>query len=251
MIARRYLDGRERAIYQAATPLRQQSLLIGRVALKDAVRAWLGEHGHKPLFPIEIEIHADSNGRPRVRGPWAVSLHVSLAHKDGIAVAMCTDTCAAGIDIEKIESRGDEFVRLALTESEQALLPAADRDAWVTRIWTAKEAIAKADGTGLRGSPRSFVVSLIAGDRLIGAVTALWRRRVLPPGPAALPSCHYVRVRRLGSHLWVSPPAGRPEDQPPLFLAAGPEDPVRPQSPLNVRLPRPRAAPGFTVWAVF
>jgi hypothetical protein len=23
----------------------------------------------------------------------------------------------------------------------------------------------------------------------------LWRRRVLPPGPAARPSCHYVRVR--------------------------------------------------------
>jgi phosphopantetheinyl transferase len=173
-ITRRYLDGRERAIYEAATPLRQQTLLTGRVALKDAVRAWLIEHGHEALLPVEIEIHADSNGRPLVRGPWTIPLHVSLAHKDGIAVAMCADTGAVGIDVEKIESRSDEFVRLALTESEQELLPATDRDAWVTRIWTAKEAIAKADGTGLRGSPRSFVVSHIAGYRLL--VNGRWVR---------------------------------------------------------------------------
>jgi phosphopantetheinyl transferase len=174
MIIRRYLDGRELAIYQAATPLRQQSLLAGRVALKDAVRTWLTAHGHKALRPIEIEIHADRSGRPGVRGPWAVPLHVSLAHKDGIAVAMCADSGAVGIDLEKIESRSDEFVGLALTESEQELLPATGRDGWVTRIWTAKEAIAKADGTGLRGSPRSFVVSQIAGDRLL--VNGRWVR---------------------------------------------------------------------------
>jgi len=60
----------------------------------------------------------------------------------------------------------------------------------------------------------------------------LWRRRVLPPGPEGLCPSRYVRVRRFVSRAWVGPPAGRPERQPSLFLAAEPEDAARPQSPL-------------------
>ena len=56
------------------------------------------------------------------------------------------------------------FARLALTGQELALGSGHDPDEWVTRLWTVKEAVAKAAGTGLRGRPRDFVVREVDGD---------------------------------------------------------------------------------------
>ena len=52
---------------------------------------------------------------------------------------------------------------------------------WLTRFWTAKEAVGKAEGTGLAGRPRQFVVTAADGTSL--TVTA--------------PGCHvrYVQTR--------------------------------------------------------
>ncbi|MGH4005287.1 MAG: 4'-phosphopantetheinyl transferase superfamily protein, partial [Pseudonocardiaceae bacterium] len=40
------------------------------------------------------------------------------------------------------------------------------RPSWVTRFWAAKEAVAKAAGTGLAGRPHRFTVQRVDGDRL-------------------------------------------------------------------------------------
>ncbi len=47
---------------------RQVDWLNGRIAAKDAVRKLLFEHGHGPIFPIEVSIVNDSSGRPLVSG---------------------------------------------------------------------------------------------------------------------------------------------------------------------------------------
>ncbi|RFU40523.1 acyltransferase domain-containing protein [Actinomadura logoneensis] len=65
MLMRRYLNAAERAAYEGLTPREQDPWLLGRVAAKDAVRHWLWEHGHGPLFPAEITITDDAPGRPR------------------------------------------------------------------------------------------------------------------------------------------------------------------------------------------
>lgn len=167
LLARRYLSQREREEHRAAGPRRQASFLMGRIAIKDAVRMHLWERGHGPLFPIEIEVHADEHGAPRVRGPFETSTHVSVAHKENLAVARVSEGKPVGIDLERIAPRDLEFELAAFTESERELLPKADRDAWMARFWVAKEAFAKAGGRGLEGAPKRFVVREIDGARLL------------------------------------------------------------------------------------
>jgi|GEM_PF-1112731 len=107
-------------------------------------------------------------------------------------------------------------------------------------------ALVRVAGVGVAGK---LATALATTDDYPGEkqILRLWRRRVLPPGPEGLCSSRYVRVRRFVSRIWVGPPAGRPERQPSLFLAAEPEDAARPQSPLNGHLPGSQAIPRVVV----
>ena len=89
---------------------------------------------------------------------------VSLSHRTGVAVASIGDTGDAGIDLEVVEPRSDTFAAMCMSDDERALGAAIDNDVWVARAWTAKEAVAKADGTGLQGRPKDFVVRQVDGD---------------------------------------------------------------------------------------
>ena len=80
------------------------------------------------------------------------------------------------------------FARLALTGPELALGTGHDPDEWVARLWTVKEAVAKAAGTGC-GAAKGFVVREVDGD---------W----------ALAEGRWVRARGEG-HLVVSTVAER------------------------------------------
>ena len=114
----------------------------------------------------------EAGGRPIVRGPFREDLRVSVAHKEGMAVALAAEGRDVGIDVERISARPEGFAELALTGSERALVAGASQDEWLTRVWVAKEAVAKARGTGLRGDPRQFEVSHIDGERLL--VDSMW-----------------------------------------------------------------------------
>jgi phosphopantetheinyl transferase len=68
-----------------------------------------------------------------------------------------------GIDVEEVCPRPTDTVEFALCPAERELLAtcvaAGDSpELWFTRFWTAKEAVAKAHGTGLQGRPRDFAV---------------------------------------------------------------------------------------------
>jgi phosphopantetheinyl transferase len=174
LIMRRYLSAAERAEYHRRTPRAAQQWLLGRIAVKDAVRQWLWDAGAGPVFPIEITVTNDASGRPRVAGPFTEPPEVSLAHAGSLGAALVGDPgCAAGvgIDIEQITDRDDGTVGAILTAAERDLLDTLcpseqNRPSWVTRFWAAKEAVAKAAGTGLAGRPHEFVVERVDGDRL-------------------------------------------------------------------------------------
>ncbi len=172
VLMRRYLGRAERADYDGHNPRAQRQWLLGRIAAKDAVRRLLDG----PVFPAEIEIMNDETGRPHVGGhggrALAQDIRISIAHTGWIGVAHAAVGRDVGIDIEAIEPRSERFEQVSLTVTEQALDRAAtglgdSRDAWLTRLWAAKEAAAKATGRGLGGRPKDFEVRAVDGARLL------------------------------------------------------------------------------------
>ncbi|MCB9727188.1 MAG: polyketide synthase dehydratase domain-containing protein [Deltaproteobacteria bacterium] len=186
-LARRFLGEAERAAWNAEAPRARTPFLYGRIAVKDAVRAWLGERGGRPMWPVEVSVQSDAEGRPRVSGPWSEDLRVSIAHKDERAVAICCEGRDPGIDLELIAPRDDATAALISVPEELELLEAsaraegASRDEWVTRAFAAKEALGKARGSGLSGNPRRFVISDVAideaGVRLLVDGVWVWTAR--------------------------------------------------------------------------
>jgi phosphopantetheinyl transferase len=178
----RFLDAAEKERYVGATDESwREDFLHGRVALKDAVRAHTREPDGPMVFPIEVRLEYDESGKPSVVPPVpapgeppAAVPHVSLAHKNGIGVAIVGER-PVGIDIERIAPREEAFLRLAFTDAERRLLAAQERsEEWAARFWAAKEAVAKLEGGGLGGDPKRFEVTRVAGERV--EVRGAWVR---------------------------------------------------------------------------
>ncbi|HTR50318.1 MAG TPA: beta-ketoacyl synthase N-terminal-like domain-containing protein [Kofleriaceae bacterium] len=162
LMMRRYLTERERAAHDGLGPRARRGWLLGRIALKDAVRlhAWRDDPA-RPIFPAEIEIGNEPSGKPVVVG--RPDLAISVAHKDDIAVAIVGEPGQrVGIDVEKIAPRSDAFDAIAYTPDELAL---AHDDEARTRLWAAKEAVAKALGTGIT-DPKRFAARPLPDGRL-------------------------------------------------------------------------------------
>ncbi|MFJ3234131.1 beta-ketoacyl synthase N-terminal-like domain-containing protein [Streptomyces sp. NPDC086787] len=209
LIMRNSLGGVERSEYERHTPRGRRQWLLGRIAAKDAVRRWLWEHGEGPVFPAEIRIRNDELGRPYatgVHGRVLPPLDISLAHRAEAAAAIArphTSGPGPGIDIEEVAERDPATLAAALGADELRLLRARYTDGanteglWFTRFWAAKEAVAKAEGTGFDGRPRDFRVldatedgsRLLVSGRLERAYTVCCEPVRNPP---ALPDRQYV-----------------------------------------------------------
>jgi len=179
MMMRRYLDTPERAAYEGRNPRAQRQWLLGRIAAKDALRRAWWDEGHGPIYPAELALTNDDEGRPVLlrRPVGTADRTVSIAHTEWLGAALVGPAgTAVGVDIEAVEGRSERFDALVLTAAEQCLpRPAGDgRDRWLTRLWAAKEAAAKAQGTGLQGRPKDFEVTAVDGDRLL--VAGRWIR---------------------------------------------------------------------------
>ncbi|MEW2360135.1 beta-ketoacyl synthase N-terminal-like domain-containing protein, partial [Spirillospora sp. NPDC029432] len=88
MLMRQYLGGAERAEYLAMRPRERGPWLLGRIAVKDAVRHWLWEQGHGPLFPAELTVRDGEAGRPEVTGPFGTGPAVSVAATADLGAAL-------------------------------------------------------------------------------------------------------------------------------------------------------------------
>lgn len=165
LVMRRYLGAAERMAYEQRPPRARTAWLLGRIAAKDAVRQLLWDRGAGPLFPVEVPVGNDEDGRPHAQGPLAAGLRLSLAHKDRLAVAYAHPGHAVGIDVEAVTEDPAALSRIALTADERLIAEElAARDGCglahvLTALWCAKEAAAKAEGTGLGGRLRQWTVT--------------------------------------------------------------------------------------------
>ncbi|MDV9174394.1 beta-ketoacyl synthase N-terminal-like domain-containing protein [Streptomyces sp. W16] len=220
LIMRNSLSSVERSQYAEHPPRGRRQWLLGRIALKDAVRQWLWSQGEGPVFPAEIRVHNDESGRPYVTGLHGRTLpplDVSLAHAAEAAVAIVRPHVPGpgpGIDIEEVVERDPATLATALGEEELALLRAESAASgesealWFTRFWAAKEAVAKAEGTGFGGRPRDFAVfQVVSGSRLLvsGRLERAYAVHCEPAGnPPNLPDRTYVVA-------WTTGPAHEEE----------------------------------------
>jgi acyl transferase domain-containing protein/phosphopantetheinyl transferase len=175
------LGPEERAVLRAAGgPEPRLTLrLWGRIAAKEAARRLWADQGHPPVYPADLAIEPELRGRPRLRSlidPARSDLPaVSIAHTEGVAVALAAldPKTRVGIDVERIVDRSPGFEELAFSEEERAWLDrpggsGSSRAEWVTRLWCAKEAVAKASGQGMAGGPKGL--SVIEADAATGEV---------------------------------------------------------------------------------
>lgn len=176
-LASNWLTPAERQLGATRGSRGRAAFVSGRVAAKQAVITHLSSHAFTGVDAARIEIINDHDGRPDVvvRGARvaARNLRVSIAHRATLAVAVASTAraavaCGLGIDVEIVEERSHRFERLTMTPAEHDLAPVEgdDRDTWLTRLWTAKEAAAKATGRGLRGRPKDFEVTTRLGEWL-------------------------------------------------------------------------------------
>ena len=86
-------------------------------------------------------------GKPSFHlSPFTFHLYFSISHcKEGIAVAI--DDAPIGIDIEAIRHANEDLIERTMNVESQKSKEERDRE--FTRFWTQKEAIVKAEGTGI------------------------------------------------------------------------------------------------------
>jgi hypothetical protein len=99
LMMRRYLGEREREQHDALDPRTRRGWLLGRIAIKDAVRLHAWRAGRRPIYPVEIVVTDTADGRPTLHGGYA-GLAVAVASRDDIAAACVGDHTGERIAIE-------------------------------------------------------------------------------------------------------------------------------------------------------
>ncbi|MFI0816279.1 beta-ketoacyl synthase N-terminal-like domain-containing protein [Streptomyces sp. NPDC021098] len=215
LIMRNNLGSAERAEYERQPPLGRRQWLLGRIAAKDAVRRWLWEQGEGPVFPAEIRVCEDERGRPYavgVHGRTLPPLELTLAHRGEAGVALVAPSQSRlGIGMEVVADLGPDTSGPAERELLAALTasggghPAAW---WAAAFRAAKEAVAKADGTG----QDTTVVGHAEDTRLTVEVAATPHPRryqahcAATANPSGLPGREYVVA-------WTTGPGHRDQDE--------------------------------------
>jgi len=161
-LAGTFLQGHEVEEFMAiADPQQRRRVLCSRIALKDAARIWWTRtYGGELPHPAAFILKHDDQGRPWLE-PRAEGRPpcVSLAHTDEAAVALVSPE-PVGVDVEPVGRPVRRLLPEFATPAEIAILEnlmaAQPDEAWETRLWCAKEAAAKLQGSGLQGRPKDF-----------------------------------------------------------------------------------------------
>ena len=150
--AEKTLSEREQKRYRKMADKRRRSYLAARLACKHLSRTLSGNDMHTAAHEI-VTVSADLMRPCCTQTDDASAVSCSASHDDRFAVAVASDS-AVGVDVEKISTRLLKSQRLYMSEKEQALVQESSLGAMeaAVRIWSIKEAVAKALGITLAHS---------------------------------------------------------------------------------------------------
>lgn len=143
------LSEKEKERHLAMGRRRRRSYLGARLALKRLSRKLSDSLRQTPSHAIHT--HQADGVRPRCALPAnGTTIHCSASHNRRFAVAAAADT-PVGVDVETVTGRAARCSRLFMSETERQLLrrTTLDREQAAVRIWSAKEAVAKANSIPL------------------------------------------------------------------------------------------------------
>jgi 4'-phosphopantetheinyl transferase len=154
---RTWLSGAERRCMDGfGAESRCRDFLAGRAAARQLLSDVL------QVDPKEVPLRrADDEAVDVERGDW----HVSIAHSDGRALAVCARHPVGG-DLEQIQPRDPGIADFLFHADDQGLvdeLPYSD-SASLILCWALKEAVLKARRSGFRTSPKALRLSVRPGE---------------------------------------------------------------------------------------
>jgi 4'-phosphopantetheinyl transferase len=120
----------------------------------------------------EVEYAFSEQGKPGLGGRFAgAGLWFSLSHSDGLMAIALSERGEVGVDVERVRVMPDleALARRCLSEGEWGrfqTLEAGDRNAVFLDLWTRKEAVLKAMGTGLLVEPNRVTVDELDPDEV-------------------------------------------------------------------------------------
>jgi 4'-phosphopantetheinyl transferase len=193
-------------------PKRRDEWLLGRWAAK-SLAASLPVCQSIPIDRIQIANTAEGAPYYQVVDGLTPADCLTISHSDRLAFcALCSAPgLHIGADLEKIDPRSGTFVQDYFTPTERELVngcPVESRPLLVTLIWSAKEAMLKALGVGLRLDTR--MVEVCGFESSLPAQTGWQAIRVVDnraPGHAWIAWWQHRRPFILTLAAFAEPPA--------------------------------------------
>jgi 4'-phosphopantetheinyl transferase len=139
-----------------------------RFVARRGVLRWLIS-GYLSCNPKSLRFSVTQFGKPILQWPDVPRFSFGVSHTDGMALLAFAWDCRVGVDIEqRIDGLDTPGIgRGIFSATEEKMLDAArpDSAASLLSIWTRKEALLKALGTGLSGEPDAYTTE---DDSLLG-----------------------------------------------------------------------------------
>lgn len=143
---------------QRARSYRQAKHRNRFVARRSILRALLG--AYLSCRPEALRFEVTPFGKPSLKETDAVRLAFNVSHTEGMALLAFAWECVVGVDVERRTGNLDirDVGRGVFSAIEQKTIDTARADpaASLLKIWTRKEALLKALGTGLSIEPDAY-----------------------------------------------------------------------------------------------
>jgi 4'-phosphopantetheinyl transferase len=127
------------------------------------LRTLLGRYKH--CSPERLVITYGPNGKPKLTDEQPDGISFNLSHSEGLAVYAVVKGCEVGVDIEEFHPITDleATASIFLTADELTefkAVPSAEKLERFFNLWTSREAILKAQGTGFSSPARHIFTKL-------------------------------------------------------------------------------------------